>query len=100
MDNVSFFNSGDIVRLKKELKDTNIKIGDYGIVWAIYAFYVDESNTTLGFDYEGAFWDSEGNYEDLMFEEEEAEKVLKLEEAPFSEDMKEFWLWINGKKTE
>ena len=98
MNNESFFNYGDIVRLKKDLENTNFKQGNCGVIWAVYEFYVDESKVISGFDYEGTFWDSEGNYNDAMFDEEGAEKVLKLEEAPFSEDMREFWLYINQKQ--
>jgi hypothetical protein len=97
MNNEPCFNYGDVVRLKKDLENTNLKAGDYGIIWAVYDFYVDESKTVLGFDYEGSFWDNQGNYDDAMFDEEDAEKVLKLEEAAFSEDMKGLWLYINQK---
>ena len=91
------FASGDIVRLKKDLKDTNLKTGDYGIVWAVYPSYIDENKKSLAFDYEGTFWNKRGDYDDAMFEEEDVEKVLKLEETPYSEDMKEFWFYLNQK---
>ena len=83
MNNESFFNYGDVVRLKKDLENTNLKQGNYVINWVVYEFYVDESKVISGFDYEGTFWDSEGDYNDAMFDEEDAEKVLKLEEHLF-----------------
>src|SRR5690349_12975224 len=98
MNNVSFFNYGEVVRLKKDLVNANLKAGDYGMVWAVYASYVDENQTTLEFDYEGTFWNNEVNYNDAMFYEEDAEKVLIIENVPFSEDMKKLWLYLNQKK--
>src|SRR5262249_54434985 len=98
MDSESFFNFGDVIRLKKDLENTNLKTGDYGIVWAIYEYWVNEDKTALGFDYEGTFWDREGNDDDSMFDQEDAEKVLNLEAAPFAEVMKNLLRYLNGKE--
>ena len=100
MSTKSFFDCGDVIKLKKDLADTNLKHGDYGIVWAVYAYRAEENKEILEFDYEGSFWDKEGNYDDSMFEEEDAEKVSNYEEAPFSEKMKELLLYLNRKENQ
>lgn len=97
MNNESFFNSGDVIKLKRDSDYNDLKIDDYGIVWVVYKAYVDESETKLVFDYEGTFWNKEGICYDEMFEENDAEKILNIEEVSFSIDMKEFWLFINQK---
>lgn len=97
MNNKPIFNYGDVVRLRKDLENTNLKIGDYGVIWWIYQSYSDESKTTLEFDYEGTFENAESGIEDLMFEEEDVEKELKIQDVPFSEDMKKLWLYLNQK---
>lgn len=98
MSNESFFNYGDIVKLKRDSEYNDLKTDDYGIIWAVYAFYIDESKSLLNFYYEGTFWNKKGDCYDEMFEENEIEKVSELEEAPHSEDMKEFWLYLNQNK--
>src|SRR5687768_8432970 len=97
MDIEPAFNTGDIVKLKKNLKDTNLKTGDFGIVWAVYQYLSEKNNKVQEFDYEATFWDSRGNDMDSKFEESDAEKVLKIEDVPFSESMKELWLYLNQK---
>ena len=100
MTDESFFNEGEIVKLKRDSRYNDPKVGDLGIVWAVYAYYADERETLTGFDYEGAFWNKEGDCCDEMFEENEVEKVLKIEDAPYFEEMREFWLFINKKYEE
>lgn len=95
MSNESFFNAGDVVKLKRDSDYNDLKLNDYGIVWAVYAAYVDESRTKLDFGYEGSFWNKAGICYDEMFEENEVEKVIDLNKVPFSEEMREFWLYIN-----
>ena len=97
MSNESFFNYGDVVKLKRDSNYNDLKIDDYGIVWAVYASYVDESQSLLEFDYEGTFWNKKGNCHDEMFEEEDVEKVLEINEVPFTEEMREFWQFMNQK---
>lgn len=95
MDNKSFFNYGDVVKLKRDLENTNLKAGDYGFVWAVYSAYVDESENALEFDYEGTFENKESEIEDSMFDEEDAEKVTNNVEASFSEDMQNLLIYLN-----
>ncbi len=49
------YDAGDIVKLKRDLKDFNLKKGNYGIVWAVYQ-YQDANNEISDFDFEGTFW--------------------------------------------
>ena len=100
MINASLFNYGDIVRLKQLLANTNIELGDYGVVWAVYEYYTDENKTVIEFDYEGTFENRKGDNIDSMFEKENVEKILEIEDAHFSESMKKLWLYINEKAME
>lgn len=98
MSNEPLFNYGEIVRLKKDLENTNLKTDAYGIVWAVYTYLDETTNEILAADYEGSFWDSNGNYDDIMFEENDAEKVFDLKKVPFTEDMKKLWIYLNQKE--
>ncbi len=92
------FNYSEIVRLKKDFKNTNLKIGDYGVIWAVYSAYIDESKTSVEFDYEGTFENRECGIYDLMFCREDAEKVLIMKEISFSEDTQKLWLFLTQNK--
>lgn len=98
MSSNSTFNCGDLVKLKKDSDYTVIRKGDYGIVWAIYAYQNNEDDTIYEFSYEGTFWDKNGKNDDVMFEEEDAEKVFDLECVIFTEDMKKLWIYLNQKE--
>ena len=88
------YDSGDIVKLKRDLKDFYLKKGNSGIVWAVYQ-YQDANNEVFDFDYEGTFWNEEGNDSDAMFITEDVKKVLSIDKVPFTEDMKNLWLYLN-----
>lgn len=94
MDIQLILNYGDVVRLKRNFIDFQLKKGDCGIVWAVYQC-LDEENRIYDSDYEATFWNQEGKDSDLNFEKEDVEKIEKIEEVPFSQEMKEFWAYIN-----
>lgn len=94
MDMQTILNYGDVVRLKQNFADSNLKKGNYGIVWAVYQC-LDEESRIYNSDYEATFWTQEGKHFDLNFEREDVERIEKLEEVSFSQEMKEFWSYIN-----
>ncbi len=69
------FDGGEMVRLKHDQPEDDLKSGDCGLVWGVY-------NHDPPF-YEASFVDESGEFVDLMFYEEEVEELANPQEAPF-----------------
>lgn len=74
MKKVLRFDGFEIVRLKNDHPEDNLKAGDCGLVWGSYNL-----NPPL---YEASFIDQSGDVVDVMFLEEEVEELANPQEAP------------------
>ena len=75
------FEGNEIVKLKQDSPDYNLKAGDCGLLWGVYEF-----NPPM---YEATFIDSDGNESDLMFDENDVEEVLNLSDTLYLERFEE-----------
>jgi hypothetical protein len=69
------FQGNEIVRLKHDHPDDNLKAGDCGLVWGVY-----DLDPPI---YEASFVDQSGEFVDVMFQKEEVEELSNPQEARF-----------------
>src|SRR6185295_3578447 len=75
MEKVLRFDGGEIVRLKDDHPEDNLKSGDCGLVRGVYNL-----KPPL---YEACFVDGSGEFVDMMFQEDEVEELADRHLAPF-----------------
>ena len=75
MENVLRFDGGELVRLKDDHPEDNLKSGDCGLVWGVYNL-----EPPL---YEACFVDASGEFVDMRFQEDEVEELADRHQAPF-----------------
>ena len=75
------FDGGEIVRLRHNYPEDELKSGDCGLVWGVYTL-----DPPL---YEASFVNESGDSVDMMVHEEEVEELANPREAPFIEHLEE-----------
>lgn len=74
MEKALRFDGCEIVRLKEDHPDDNLKAGDCGLIWGVYDLVPPL--------YEASFVDESGEFVDMMFQEEEVEELTNPQDAP------------------
>jgi len=80
-DDAFRFHGCEIVRLRNDDADGDLKAGDCGVVWGVYAF-----EPPL---YEATFVDRNAIMIDRMFNKEEVDELLDVQHAPFPHVLEE-----------
>jgi len=85
------FEGGDIVRLKKDYPDDDLKVGDCGVIWAAYPV-----NPPF---YEASIWNNKGKACDISFDDYEIEdtiEIIDIRQATNREHLEDFLRGASG----
>jgi hypothetical protein len=87
-DHTFRFDGGEFVRLRNDDANGELKAGDCGVVWGVYAF-----EPPL---YEATFIDRNEAKIDRMFYEEEVEVLTDVQQAPFPHVLEDILARLNA----